>query len=305
MDYPCLRCAKHVKKTEKSVQCYLCEQWVHAGTGGCEVALDENCYRMLVNQKEQGGTLTWSCSSCAKSAARLDKLVQELGRKVTEIGEKVAASDVRVAGVEEEVKELKANVQSLRSNTGQVQENAAAAVFSEMNERERRRGNIIIHGLAEPAATIKDGKAREEADLVKCQELVDLIEVDIQVKNVVQFNKRLGEKKAEPRPLLLGFKDPGAKDLILANTRKLSKADEPWDKVNVVQDLTKMQREDDEKLRKEAEMKNNDMDEEEAKNWMFRVVGQRGQRRLVRARREEDMGGRDRRGGRRRSERRK
>ena len=302
MDYPCLRCNKHVKKTEKSVQCYLCEQWVHAGTGGCEATLDENCYKMLVSQKEQGGTLTWSCSSCAKSAARLDKLVQELGWKVTQIEEKVAASDVRVAGMEEDVAVLKTKVGSLNDNTGQVQENAAAAVFAEMNERERRRRNVVVHGLAEPAATVKDGKAREEADLVKFQELVDLIEVNIQVKDVRQFTKRLGEKKAgqEPRPLLLGFKDQAMKENILANTRKLAEAVDPWNKVNVVQDLTKMQRDEAEKLRKEAEKKNSDMDEEEAKNWVFRVVGQRGQQRLVRARREEDVGGRDRRGGRRR-----
>ena len=300
-NYPCIRCKRHVPKTGKAIQCYLCDLWVHAGTDGCEPELDDNTYKVMLAQKEQGGSLCWTCMSCRKSAAKVDKRIKDMERRLDSIEERVTAGDGRVAGVEKEVAELKNRVESLGSNTGQVQENAAAAVFSEMNERENRRDNIVVHELSEPADIVTDGAERATVDLEKFQELLDLIEVDVRVDQAVRFCKRLGEKKPEkPRPLLLGFKDPVAKERVLANTRKLAQAEEPWAAVSVVQDLTRLQREEDLKLRKEAEKKNGEMDDDEKKNWIWKVVGKRGQRRLVRGRQEEGAGPPGR-GGRRKS----
>ena len=300
-NYPCIRCKIHVKQNDKAIQCYLCEQWVHAGANGCETELNEETYKVLVMQKENGGVLNWPCSSCRKSAVKFDTQIKELARRMDTMEEKVTASDMRMSGVEKEVGELKAKVESLGKSTGKVQEDAAVAVFSEMKERENRRDNIVVHELAEPADTVTDGGERAAADLDKFQELVNLIEVDVRVGQAVRFCKRIGEKKPEkPRPLLLGFKDPVAKEQVLANTRKLAQAEEPWVSVSVVQDLTRRQREEDGRLRKQAEEKNTSMDQEEAKNWIWKVVGRRGQRRLVRARRErEEMAPPTGRGGRR------
>ena len=61
-----------------------------------------------------------------------------------------------------------------------------------------------------------------------------------------------------------------------------------------------MQRKEEEGLRKEADRLNGLMSETDAKNWVHKVVGRRGERRLVRVRVEEEgEGGRQQRRGRR------
>jgi hypothetical protein len=173
-----------------------------------------------------------------------------------------------------------------------------------VNERESCQVNLIVHGLAEPPEDIKDGRERAAADNSKVQELVNLIEAGVQVSESVRYNKRLGAKKEhETRPLLLGFRKRDDRDKILSNAPKLARVGEPWDKVNVVPDMTKRQRQEDKDVKEEAERRNNDMDEEEAKNWVNKVVGARGQRRVIRVSRKDEV--REDRRERTRSERRK
>ena len=79
--------------------------------------------------------------------------------------------------------------------------------------------------------------------------------------------------------------------------------DEDMQKISIIRDLTQEQRDEEEWLRKEAERKNGELSPDDAENWMWRVVGPQGQRRLVRARRDEwvnrggDRGGRGGAGG--------
>ena len=52
------------------------------------------------------------------------------------------------------------------------EDRATAMVFTELLERESRRGNLVIYGLTEPAYEISDGRMRAAADQVKLQELL-------------------------------------------------------------------------------------------------------------------------------------
>ena len=74
------------------------------------------------------------------------------------------------------------------------------------------------------------------------------------------------------------------KDRILENVKALNDLDEgsQWRKVTIVPDLTKLQRKEEDDLCKEADDLNDRLSGEEAKNFMWRVVGRRGERRLVR-----------------------
>ena len=53
-------------------------------------------------------------------------------------------------------------------------------------------------------------------------------------------------------------------------------------------DLTKLQRKEEDDLRKEASDMNDKMSDEESKNFTWKVVGRRGERRLVRASRQQE-----------------
>ena len=55
-----------------------------------------------------------------------------------------------------------------------------------------------------------------------------------------------------------------------------------------VMDLTQRQRKEDDEVKKEVEKKNSEMEENEAKNFIWKVVGSRGARRMMKVRREEE-----------------
>ena len=209
------------------------------------------------------------------------KMVEEVNMNFKEL-EKLKEN----VGAMEDVKKRLTEVEDFEKNGKEGR--ATAMVFSELLERESRRGNLVIYGLTEPANEISDGRMRAAADQVKLQELVDFIGVKVSIKDEVKFCKRLGAKNEEKtRPLLVGLKKIQLKELILINARKLAKND-AWKNVYVNQDITRSQREGDVKTRQEADRKNREMDENESTNWLWKAVGRRGHLRLLKLRREED-----------------
>ena len=104
----------------------------------------------------------------------------------------------------------------------------------------------------------------------------------------VKFAKRLGAKpKAagdDPRPLRIGFRKVGLRNKVLDACYKhkaVITAQTGWAKVSLIPDLTKMQREEEHKMRNEAVTKNAERTDDEAKNFEWKVTGRRGERRLV------------------------
>ena len=54
-----------------------------------------------------------------------------------------------------------------------------------------------------------------------------------------------------------------------------------WKKVSVVQDLTKIQREEEKALKDECTQLAAKLSEDDAKNWQYKVVGKRGSRKVL------------------------
>ena len=125
--------------------------------------------------------------------------------------------------------------------------------------------------------------------------MLNKIEVEMNVSEVSRFVKRLGpqqEGAATPRPLLIGFKNADHCKSILEKSPSLAQQDEPWSEINIIRDLTKNQRKEEKDLRVEAERKTSELSEEEKGNWKWKVVGRRGERKVVKValNREEEEG---------------
>ena len=213
-------------------------------------------------------------------------LIKELDRRLLVVEENTESNAAEIVTIKGDIVNIKDDMKSQKNNESVIQENAAASVFSELNNRNQRRLNIVVHGLVEPDGTIKDGDARIAKDKQTIQELMSEIQIDLQVNEVLKFAKRLGARSEhgnKPRPLLLGFKNSEHKEMMLDNARKLNEKDEPWKSVSIVQDLTVMQRGEEAKMREEAQRLTGELSEDEKKNWMFKVVGRRGERRIVKA----------------------
>ena len=192
-----------------------------------------------------------------------------------------------------DIETLKDTTKKLSTEIRQTKSEGSAEITSTIfEERESRRCNVVIHNLPEPGDDIKESSERISRDKTIVQELCEVLEIELDVGESARFAKRLGprpENNQTPRPLLIGFKTADFSDAILQKSPELSKKDEPWSSIKVVSDLTKIQRKEETRLRDEVIKKNGERTNEESENWKWKVVGRRGERRIVQVEIEEEV----------------
>ena len=294
-DYPCLKCNQHVKRNDPAVLCNMCELWVHKDCAKIEDALFDH----LVKQQKHEGRVYWACVACNKFASKFYSGLRKIEERVSTVEATLVDHQSAIDAVNEKVKVLeqkciKANDDIAKVESG-VQENASESVFNEMRERETRCCNVIIHGLKEPDLTINDKDTRITEDMQIIQNLCNEIEVVLQAEDDVKFARRLGVKPSnedDPRPLLMSLKSSDVRNKVLSNAKKLANKSAEWKKVSIAADLTKRQREEEKNMREDAKNRNAKRTTNEEKNWEWKVVGRRGDRRLVKVKLQVDTRGR-------------
>jgi len=109
-------------------------------------------------------------------------------------------------------------------------------------------------------------------------------------KDAVRFCRRVGEKKNGPRPLVCGFWDEQEKGKVLRYARQLEGT--AFKDVSVGPDLTKLQREEETEMRREATRRNEEelTAEDQGKNLRWAAVGDRGQKYLIKTVAREEQG---------------
>ena len=284
--YPCLKCNKHVKRGDKAVICGLCDQWVHKD---CE-QMDDETYKVIERQGTLSGKAVWICQSCSSYSAKLEKRMREFDKQLTAVETRVGAHDTALGELKAEVIKLQedsAKGGDIQDVSDKVQTKAAETVFKEINERDERRHKAVIHGLNEAASDVVDSKARMAKDIEKLEELVAQLDLQIDMASV-RFTKRLGTKTGnESRPLLVQFKESKDRDNLLDNAKNLNTKPAEWKKVKVVCDLTKMQREEETRMRAEAVNLTDKLKGDDAKNFEYRMVGRRGERKILKVKKKE------------------
>lgn len=274
-EYPCIICKQHVKKNDKSVQCSLCQLWVHIT---CEVIAEET-FKVLCNAAKNGGGVFWSCRSCTAYSIKFNSSIQEINRKLIDIEQKLVTNTADVDSVKGDVKSIKDDLTKVKSQIDKNVDNSSAKIFSEIRDRESRKMNLIFHNLTEPSANNKEDRISEDQDILK--ELCGEINVDIDTSKV-KFMSRLGKyTEGGTRPLLVGLRDGKVKESILNNAPRLASKPEPWCDINIIPDLTKQQRAEEQSLVTEATERNSKLSDEDKKNFVWKVVGRRGERRIV------------------------
>ena len=280
-DFPCLKCAEHVKKNDKAVMCALCDQWVHKT---CE-QMDDQTFAVLDRQFTHTGSAFWCCTSCDKFAKKFDKQVKELNREVQQVKGRVDNHDDDIKSLRDDVAKLTTDVTAAISQPkDQSSEATTKSVFKEINERDQRRHNVVVHGMPEAPPEITDGKERIARDIAKLEELIAVLDLDteMEAETAISRTARLGAKTADkPRPLLVSFKEVSDQTKILAEVKKLSTMADDWKQISVVQDLTKIQREEERALKDEVNLLAAKLSDADAKNWEYKVVGKRGAKRVV------------------------
>jgi hypothetical protein len=125
--------------------------------------------------------------------------------------------------------------------------------------------------VEECGADAEHGEERRRRDVQSC---LNLFKDARLAENDIKFCRRVGARKERSRPMIIGFFTKTVRDKIIRTVL-------PED-VTVGPDMTKKQREEEMEIWKEMEEKNKNRTEDQvAKNLQWRLVGPKGERRLI------------------------
>jgi len=262
----CLGCGQKFKQKDASVQCAVCGLWTHKTCAG----LSNEVFNCLAEQFRLTKRAYWACRSCTNYAEGMNHRLKELEDKTREA--------VRLGQEnEQEIKRLRVELDK-KSNKSDV-DSCERNIMAEMNERELRRKNVVIYGMAEAGGNT--AKQRMEQDRAELNNIFIVLDINIEESEDVEFCRRLGEPGENPRPLLVGFYIEWSKSVLLKNAKKLDSTN--LRHISISPDLTQQQRKAEAELLTEAERRNQEdlTDEDAAKNLAWMVVGRKGQKRIV------------------------
>ena len=148
----------------------------------------------------------------------------------------------------------------------------------------RWRGRLIQKPSQESEEESAEDRKKDDEERV--QRMVKVVGVEEEEEGKVEVKFRAGKKTegGKPRPLILRLGDSGIREKMLRNARELGRKEE-WRKVFLAPDLTYKQREEakeeERKLREEADQRTTEAKNEGRTEGRFVVVGPRGRRRVV------------------------
>lgn len=186
-------------------------------------------------------------------SALTDRVKQLEGNQTENLNEiKNLKNDLREANDSVKTSNISSNwVQVLKTGGKNVKKPdeqlvVANATINELNEREKRKKNIIIYGVPESGKEVMVERRKE--DEKKIAEIMCKIGQD-DVKPV--FSRRLKSKDAQkPGPLLVELSDKSLRNPILLAAKKLKNYNE-HERVYISPDLTEAERQLDFQLRQE------------------------------------------------------
>jgi hypothetical protein len=215
-DYPCLCCGENCTKSQAAVKCIMCTLWAHKDC----VKMPDSTFKLLEEQMRESGSAYWVCRPCQNFGQRIKHQFAECNKRQEENEKRTEENSRRIDGTEKEIdelrKEMKRMAERLEREGGEREENLCDA----MQEREVRRMNLIIHGIEEQPDRIRNNRERLELDKERCEQLFEAMKARNR-KDDLRFCRRIGEKSAEPRPMVIGLETEEEKRHILARARNL------------------------------------------------------------------------------------
>ena len=217
----------------------------------------------------------WFCDDCqerAMTAVVTDKSIRETLKKY------MSGMTVRVEAVEGKL-ETKANIDDLEAMTIKIEklekkiedtveqphEAIAPISISEIEQRQKRRDNIVVLGLNEPDADTAEDRENQDSQAV--QEMLEKIEAVSKIKDPI----RIGKKGGKPRPVRVTVPDQSERKKILSKASTLAKVKELSKKVYIKRDITQREQQELKKLVEERDSKRREATEKW--NEMNRALG--------------------------------
>jgi hypothetical protein len=243
----CLACNKAFTKSDASIQCAICNLWIHHKP--CSAVSDEG-FKFLSDQlRDTGSPCYWACRSCMVYSARITKRVREVEKKLDEVQKEVKSNTKEIERVDKNIDELRKDMDKMKGKN--ADEAATFLTAKEYREREARKLNLVMHRVKESAAM--SAELRREADTQECQLIFEAAEVpaaDCEIKTC----RRIGEKGPEPRPMVVVMRREAARTAVLEAARQQRTTN--YNEISIVIDLTPAQQKEELDMSEEAERRN-------------------------------------------------
>lgn len=270
---PCLGCAKKLGNNY-SIQCSVCGLWSHKTCG----EVTDEFYAAIEKQIKTSGYGYWACRPCSAYAQGMNHRLKQLETVIGEV--KKVATDNTV-----NIKNLEAKVDKLASEAtrgGITREDFEAyrkEERMEAQERKSRELNIVVHGVGELEDTGASTDDKWEWDVASCANIFKALSPRLN-RDSIKFCRRVGPKKGGPRPLIVGFYSIRDKYLLLS----VDTTNTAYRGVSFGPDLTKRQREEEAEMWRDVEKMNSELsDDDLSKNLRWRLVGRKGERRMIKS----------------------
>ena len=275
--HPCLACGQNV--TSNSIACSVCNRWTHLACSG----IDQAVLKFFQAQQEDAGTHSWSCKGCNIAYVALNSRIRQVERRQQALEETVKNLEAGQDKTNDRVTYIEESVKKIDDRTRLNKEDIIAAATKQMSmeqrEREARKSNVVLYGISEPPLNIKDGNKRQGIDKSTVGDMFDAIGAQI-TEDDVKFSARIGKMTeaitSKPRPLKLSFRNQKAREHLFDRARNLPKTS--FKDVSISPDLTDQQRKEDKELMDETNKLN---DENDDLNFIYRCIGRRGERTII------------------------
>ena len=250
----------------------FCDFWTHKPCTG----LTNEVFTFLTKTAKATGNVQYICTACTSTATSINKKINALDKDLRVVEGRVEDNTQDIQKVKEKVEDIQKKLPDINTMQASTSMAAQDSVFHEIKERENRKNNIVIHGI--PELDCDDNLARKKHDIDNLEEILDIVKSRVKQDDIKYMN-RIGEKKEKDRPLLVCFRKQDQKLQVIENSRLLKNSTRS--DVSIIPDLTKRQRNEEDALRKEMEKRNAELEGEDFLNSEWRLVGIRGERKLV------------------------
>ena len=133
--------------------------------------LSKEVLKGLELQAKEVGKAYWACKSCVNFNSKWNNQMKVFSKRQDETDARVEENSANIEEGRKEREELRRELRELARRTDGQQERMEMVMDAELREREARRLNLVIHGLPEPEASIKDSRERMERDKEECEKL--------------------------------------------------------------------------------------------------------------------------------------
>ena len=267
-----------------TAQCAGCDNWWHPSCGG----ISKTMFAMIQETVKECGSHVWCCRVCKSINNDLKKSVFVLHANYKKLEGKVTTNTESIAANTESIGTISETLRVVKENATQSADSIKNEILAEMRDRQSRSCNVVIHGVPEPEGNLTS-QDKQKKDKETISDIASAIGVKVEEKDI-KFLFRPGDLRTsnKQRPIVAGFVDKAIRDKLVALSWKLTDNNKLDFQANIIPDLTVKQRDEEKEMREECDKLNEKMTPEESENYIHKPVGQRGEKKIQKLKRNKE-----------------